>query len=73
MGLTFIKRDRTPRGRTRTNMDKELQDAWGTSSFRNEGDKDKAAFLERKIRKEHGFEKSRVTAKLITDVKTKGE
>jgi len=47
-----------------------LQDQWGTTSFRNEGDADKAAFLERKVKKHFGSDNSRVTAGLISSVLT---
>ncbi len=70
MGITIIVKDGKPRGRSRTRIDKEvLGESWGTTSFRNEEDKDKAAFLERKIKKIHGSDNSMVSAKLISDVK----
>ena len=68
MAVTIIIKDGKPKGQSRTKMDRELQNQWGTTSFRNEEDADKAAFLERKIKKEFGADDSRVTAKLITDV-----
>jgi hypothetical protein len=70
MAVTIIIKDGKPRGQSRTKMDRELRDQWGTTSFRNEGDADKAAYLERKIKKHFGADDSRVTAKLITDVLT---
>ncbi len=70
MGITVIIKDGKPNGRSRTRIDKEqLQEKWGTTSFRNEEDGDKAAFLERKIKKIHGSDDSMVTAKLISDIK----
>ncbi len=69
MGITVIIKDGTPKGKTRTRIDKVIQDQWGTTSFRNEEDADKAAFLERKIKKIHGSDDSMVKAKLISAVK----
>jgi hypothetical protein len=69
MPITVIIKDTKPKGRTRTGIDRVIKDAWGTSSFRNEEDADKAAFLERKIKKIHGSDDSMVKAKLISDVK----
>ena len=68
MGITIIIKDGEPTGRTRTRIDREIQDNWGTSSFRNEEDADKAKFLERKIKKKHGSDNSMVKAKLISSV-----
>lgn len=69
MGITIIIKDGKPKGRTRTRIDKEvLQESWGTTSFRNEEDADKAAFLERKIKKEHGSDNSMVKAELISSI-----
>jgi len=68
MAVTIIIKDGKPRGQSRTKMDRELQDKWGTTSFRNEEDADKAKFLERKLKKHFNADDSRVTAKLITDV-----
>ncbi len=69
MSITIIVKDGKPKGRTRTTMDKDLKHAWGTTSFRNAEDADKARFLERKIKKEHNSDTSRVTAKMISNVK----
>jgi len=68
MGITIIIKDGKPKGRTRSSVDRTLQDTWGTTSYRNEEDADKAKFLERKIKKHFGADDSAVTAKLITDV-----
>lgn len=69
MGITIIIKDGKPKGRSRTRVDKEqLQEKWGTTSFRNEEDADKSAFLERKIKKHFGSDDSMVTAKLISDI-----
>ena len=69
MGITIIIKDGTPKGKTRTRVDRVIKDEWGTTSFRNEEDADKAAFLERKIKKIHGSDDSMVKAKLISAVK----
>ncbi len=69
MGITIIIKDGKPKGNSRTRIDKEVIEAsWGTSSFRNEEDKDKAAFLERKIKKHYGSDDSMVSAKLISNI-----
>lgn len=69
MGITIIIKDGNPKGQSRTRIDKEkLQASWGTTSFRTEEDADKAAFLERKIKKHFGSDDSMVTAKLISNI-----
>lgn len=68
MGITIIIKDGKPKGKSRTKADRELMEKWGTTSFRHEGDVDKARFLERKIKKHFGSDDSRVTAKLISAV-----
>lgn len=70
MPITIIVKDGKPKGnKTRSHVDKVLQDTWGTTSFRNGEDADKAAFLERKIKKIHGADDSMVSARLISNVK----
>ena len=69
MPITIIIKDGKPKGKTRTRVDRVIRDQWGTTSFRNEEDRDKAAFLERKIKKIHGSDDSMVKAKLISGVK----
>lgn len=69
MGITIIIKDGEPKGNTRTRHDRVIRDKWGTTSFRNEEDGDKAAFLERKIKKVHGSDNSMVNAKLISGVR----
>lgn len=68
MAITIIIKDKQPKG-GRTKSDRILQDNWGTTSFRNEEDADKAAYLERKIKKHHGADNSNVTGKLINKIK----
>jgi hypothetical protein len=68
VGITIIIKDSVPKGNNRTRTDRLLGEKWGTTSFRNEEDADKAKFLERKIKKYHGSDDSRVTAKLINQV-----
>ena len=67
MAITIIIKDKQPKG-GRTKIDRRLRDDWGTTSFRNEEDADKAAFLERKIKKHHGADNSSVTGKLINSI-----
>ena len=69
MGITIIIKDGIPKGRTRTSTENELNHHWGTSSFKNEEDKDKCAFLERKFKERLGADNSRITARLINKVK----
>ena len=68
MGITIIIKDGKPKGNSRTRTDRTLKDKWGTTSFRNEEDADKAAFLERKVKKYHGSDNSKITGKLINQV-----
>ena len=68
MGITIIIKDSKPKGNNRTRTDRLIKEKWGTTSFRNSEDADKAAFLERKIKKHHGSDDSNVTAKLINEV-----
>lgn len=67
--VDIIIKDSVPKGRTRSGEDEILGCHWGTTSFRNEEDKDKAQFLERKLKKKYGTDTSRVTAKMIGSVK----
>ena len=67
--VTIIIKDSKPKGRTRTSTDRQLNDAWGTSSFKNEEDRDKCAYLERKLKKEFNMDDSRVVAKVIDKIK----
>ena len=69
MSITIIVKDGKPRGKTRSSMDRVLKDTWGTTGFRNAEDADKARFLERKIKKKYNSDNSRVTAKMISDVR----
>lgn len=66
--VTVIIKDSKPKGRTRTSTDEELKHAWGTSSFKNESDKDKCAFIERKLKKHFGADDSRVNANWINTI-----
>ena len=65
----IIIKDSKPKGRTRSKTDEAMGHAWGTTSFRNAEDKDKAKFIERKLKKKHGADNSHVTAKMIGDLK----
>jgi len=67
--VTIIIKGSKPKGRTRTSTDRQLNDAWGTSSFKNEEDRDKCAYLERKLKKEFNMDDSRVVAKVIDKIK----
>ena len=52
MSITIIVKDGKPRGKTRSRIDHELRDnGWG-STFKNEGDRDKCEFVERKLKKQ---------------------
>ena len=67
--MDIIIKDIKPKGRTRSGTDRDLQESWGTTSFRNEEDKDKAEFIERKLKKEYNADNSRVTARIISKIK----
>jgi len=67
--MDIIVKDSNPKGRTRTSTDKELRDTWGTTSFRNDEDRDKCAFIERKLKKELNTDDSRVNASYINQIK----
>lgn len=67
--VTIIIKDEKPKGRTRTSTEERLNHEWGTSSFKTEEDKDKCAFIERKLKKHLGADNSRITARLINEVK----
>ena len=69
MAVTFIIKDSKPKGRTRTNIDREITDAWGTTAFRSEEDRDKCAFVERKVKKQYGGDENHVPAAVINTVK----
>ena len=68
MSFRIFNKMPTPKGRTRSKIDKMLKDEWGTTSFRNEGDKDKAGFVERKLRAEYGVSTNNVKARILSDV-----
>ena len=70
MSVTIIVKDGKPRGVTRTNTDKRLLDAGWGSSFKDESDADKCAFLERKFKKHHGADNSQIKAAVINRVLT---
>ena len=65
----IIVKDGKPRGTTRSSTDRLLRDQWGTSSFKKEGDADKCAFLERKLKKAYGMDSSRVISGRINEIK----
>jgi len=67
--MYVIIKDTKPKGRTRTSTDRQLRDAGWGSSFRNEEDSDKCAFVERKLKKEFNADDSRVIAAIINKVK----
>ena len=67
--VTIIIKDGKPKGRTRTSTEDELNHNWGTSSFKDDEDRDKCAFIERKLKKHYGADESRVTARWINKVK----
>ncbi len=69
MGITITVKDAKPKGRTRTSIDRQLRDDWGVSSFKNNGDKNKAEYLERKFKKRYGADSSSITAKNINKVR----
>jgi len=65
MPITIIVKDGKPRGETRTSIDEKLCDnGWG-SSFAREGDADKCAYVERKLKAQLGADDSQVPASVI--------
>lgn len=67
--MYVIIKDTKPKGRTRTSTDRQLRDAGWGSSFKDEEDSDKCAFIERKLKKEFNADDSRVIAAIINKVK----
>lgn len=67
--MYIIVKDSKPKGTTRSSIDKMIKDQWGTSSFKKDGDADKCAFLERKLKKDYGMDSSRVISGRINEVK----
>jgi len=71
MSITIIVKDGKPRGKTRSAIDYELRDnGWG-STFKNEGDKDKCQFIERKLKKQLGVDDAQVPASVINRIDEK--
>jgi len=66
--MLIIIKDSQPKGRTRTNTDRQLQDAGWGSSFKNAEAADKCAFIERKLKTHLGMDDSRVSAARINDL-----
>lgn len=67
--MDIIIKDGKPRGKTRTSVDKQLQDAgWGTT-FKNEEDADKCAFVERQFKKQHNGDNVQVPAVVFNRIK----
>lgn len=64
MGITIIVKDGKPRGKTRTSVDRELQDVGWGSTFANEEAADKCGFVERKLKKQLGMDTVQVPAKI---------
>ena len=65
MPITIIVKDGKPRGETRTSLDKQLFDAGWGSTFAKEGDADKCAFVERKLKANLGADQAIVPASVI--------
>ena len=68
MPVTIIVKDGQPRGRTRTRIDREIRDAWGSTSFQSEEDRDKCDFVERKLKKQFGSDDNKISAAVINRV-----
>jgi hypothetical protein len=67
--VDIIIKDSKPKGRTRISIDKELKDVGWGSSFRDAESADKAAFLERKLKKHYGMDDSMIGAKYFNEIK----
>jgi len=68
MPITIIVKDGKPRGETRTSLDRKLYDAGWGSTFAKEGDADKCAFVERKLKAQLGADESQVPASVINRI-----
>jgi len=62
MPVTIIVKDGTPRGETRSTLDKKLIDAGWGSSFKDEAAADKCRFVERKLKTNLGVDAAVVPA-----------
>lgn len=68
MSITIIVKDGKPRGKTRSRIDHELRDnGWG-STFKNEGDRDKCEFVERKLKKQLGVDDAQVPVHVLNRI-----
>jgi hypothetical protein len=68
MSITIIVKDGKPSGKTRSVIDHELRDnGWG-STFKNEGDRDKCEFIERKLKKDLGVDDAQIPASVINRI-----
>jgi len=65
MPITIIVKDGKPRGETRTSLDRKLYDAGWGSTFAKEGDADKCAFVERKLKLTLNADEAMVPASVI--------
>lgn len=69
MALTIIIKGPAPKGRTRTSIDRRLvENGWG-SSFKNEADRDRCEYIERRLKRELDADTSIVPAELINRIK----
>ena len=67
--MDIIIKDGEPRGKTRSKVDKELQDiGWG-STFKNEEAADKCKFVERQFKKQHNGDNVQVPAAIFNRLK----
>lgn len=66
--MYIIIKPSKPRGSSRTRTDEVLVDSGWGSSFKNENDADKCAYLERKLKETLGADNSRVTARLYNQI-----
>lgn len=66
--MDIIIKDSKPKGRTRTSLDKQLQDTGWGSSFKNAEDANKCEYVERKLKALFGSDTSNVSAKWINAV-----
>jgi len=65
MSITIIIKDGKPRGKTRTSLDKEMQDKWGSTSFSDDEAREKCAFVERQAKKKLGVDDVQVPATIF--------
>lgn len=71
MSITIIIKDGKPRGETRSLIDEKMRDKWGSSSFKNEADRDKCLFAERQMKKKTGMDDPHISTTVLNRIDEK--